>query len=179
MENVQKYIKLIKSMYSIPKDKLALMDTNAALMAEELKYYTWDDIKHAVEIYYAKKNDKTYPKLAQITAILNVNGKRRDLCQIEAKRPPQTNLRGIKDIYLDVLRILHEQGVRYVDYFADLPFGNKSIIRNGKIWNKEWDWEDGVLLAKQNYPQEFAKYGRYRLSKCEEFALAYKLGCAK
>ena len=53
MENVEKYIRLINNMFAIPKQRLEAMRVNSQLMAEELKYYTWEDIKWAVEIYYA------------------------------------------------------------------------------------------------------------------------------
>lgn len=180
MENVEKYINLIKSIYSIPAERISLMIKNQQLMAEELKYYTWNDIKWAVEIYYAKKNDKTYPKLSQITAILNANGKRGDIYTPESIKRPSTGINMIKLVFEDVCRKLFEQGIVYNDYFdriEGLKFGNRSILKDGRIWNREWDWEDGVALAKQNYPQEFLKFKK--LSKYEEFALAYKLGCVK
>lgn len=180
MENVEKYINLIKSIYSIPAERISLMIKNQQLMAEELKYYSWDDIKWAVEIYYAKKNDKTYPKLSQITAILNANGKKGDIYTPEVIKRPTTNLNAIKLVYEDVCRKLFEQGIVFNDYFdriEKLKFGNKSVLKNGRIWNREWDWEDGVELAKQNFPQEFLKFKK--LGKYEEYAIAYKLGCIK
>lgn len=180
MENVEKYINLIKSIYSIPAERISLMIKNQQLMAEELKYYSWEDIKWAVEMYYAKKNDKTYPKLSQITAILNANGKKGDIYTPEAIKRPTTNLNAIKLVYEDVCRKLFEQGIVYNDYFdivERLKFGNKNVLKDGRIWNREWDWEDGVALAKQNFPQEFMKFKK--LGKYEEYAIAYKLGCVK
>lgn len=180
MENVEKYINLIKSIYSIPAERISLMIKNQQLMAEELKYYSWEDIKWAVEMYYAKKNDKTYPKLSQITAILNANGKKGDIYTPEAIKRPTTHLNAIKLVYEDVCRKLFEQGIVYNDYFdivERLKFGNKNVLKDGRIWNREWDWEDGVALAKQNFPQEFMKFKK--LGKYEEYAIAYKLGCVK
>lgn len=180
MENVEKYIRLINNMFTIPKPRLEAMRVNSQLMAEELKYYTWEDIKWAVEMYYAKKNDKTYPKLSQITAILNANGKKGDIYTPEAIKRPTTHLNAIKLVYEDVCRKLFEQGIVYNDYFdivERLKFGNKNILKDGRIWNREYDWEDGVALAKQNFPQEFLKFKK--LGKYEEYAIAYKLGCVK
>lgn len=180
MENVEKYIRLINNMFTIPKQRLEAMRVNSQLMAEELKYYSWEDIKWAVEMYYAKKNDKTYPKLSQITAILNANGKKGDIYTPEAIKRPTTNLKAIKLVYEDVCRKLFEQGIVYNDYFdivERLKFGNKNVLKDGRIWNREYDWEDGVALAKQNFPQEFLKFKK--LGKYEEYAIAYKLGCVK
>lgn len=180
MENVEKYIRLINNMFTIPKPRLESMRVNSQLMAEELKYYSWEDIKWAVEMYYAKKNDKTYPKLSQITAILNANGKKGDIYTPEAIKRPTTNLKAIKLVYEDVCRKLFEQGIVYNDYFdivERLKFGNKNVLKDGRIWNREYDWEDGVALAKQNFPQEFLKFKK--LGKYEEYAIAYKLGCVK
>lgn len=180
MENVEKYIRLINNMFTIPKQRLEAMRVNSQLMAEELKYYSWEDIKWAVEMYYAKKNDKTYPKLSQITAILNANGKKGDIYTPEAIKRPTTHLNAIKLVYEDVCRKLFEQGIVFNDYFdrvEKLKFGNKSVFKNGRIWNREWDWEDGVELAKRNFPQEFMKFKK--LGKYEEYAIAFKLGCIK
>lgn len=180
MENVEKYIRLINNMFTIPKQRLEAMRVNSQLMAEELKYYSWEDIKWAVEMYYAKKNDKTYPKLSQITAILNANGKKGDIYTPEAIKRPTTNLNAIKTVFEDVCRKLFEHGIVFNDYFdrvEKLKFGNKNIIKDGRIWNREWDWEDGVELAKRNFPQEFMKFKK--LGKYEEYAIAYKLGCIK
>ena len=180
MDFAIKYVELIADMYNLSdtiKDKIL---TNAQLVNEELKYYSWEDIKWAVEMYYAKKNDKTYPKLSQITAILNANGKKGDIYTPEAIKRPTTHLNAIKLVYEDVCRKLFEQGIVFNDYFDKverLKFGNKSVFKNGRIWNREWDWEDGVELAKRNFPQEFMKFKK--LGKYEEYAIAYKLGCIK
>lgn len=167
-------------MFTIPKPRLESMRVNSQLMAEELKYYSWEDIKWAVELYYAKKNDKTYPKLSQITAILNANGKKGDVYTLEAIKRPTTRLNVIRLVFEEVCRKLFEQGIVYNDYFAiveKLEFGNKNVLKDGRIWNREYDWEDGVALAKQNFPQEFMKFKK--LGKYEEYAIAYKLGCVK
>ena len=180
MTKAEKYINLISEMYSLSDKIVDKISNNADLIDKELEHYIWDDVKFAIEKYYTYKNDKTYPKLCHILAILNTSGKRIEPQDpIPDIQPPYTNIREIQDIFMKVCEILHVDGIFCDDYFGkvkNLRQGNKTFItKDGKIWNKKWIWDDAVDRLKRNFPQEWNKFRH--LTTTEKYALAYKLGC--
>ena len=79
--------------------------------------------------------------------------------------------------------VLFEQGIVFNDYFDKVEnlgkFGNKNVLKekNGRIWNREWDWEDGVVGKTKNFPAGIFEIQEIKV-KYEEYAIAYKgLGC--
>lgn len=181
MKKADNYIGLIADMYSLTDKVQDKLYANADLIEKEFENYNWEDIKWAIQKYYAYKNDKTYPKLCHILAILDSAGKK--LIKEEPLpdiKKPATKINELKDVFEKVCLLLYSQGVFWNEYFAkvkDLPFGNKSYIdeKTGKIMNKQWIWDDSVATLQRNYPQEYNKF-KY-LTLIEKYALAYKWGC--
>ena len=181
MSKATQYIDLITEMYVISdkiKDKL---NQNKDLIENTLENYLWDDIKHTIERYYTYKNDKTYPKLCHITAILNATGK-----EIRREEPvadipePHTSIRNIQSVFMEVCTKLHQEGILWCEYLEKIekiPFGNKNYIdqKTGRMMSKRWIWDAAVDTMMANFPQEYHKYNH--LTTTEKYALAYKLGC--
>lgn len=168
-------------MYNVPDKAKEQMQINMDLIEKQLDSFLWEDIKMAIEKYYTYKNDKTYPKLCQILAILDASGKRRaqeeDLPDIPQ---PKTYIRDLQGVFMEICEKLHFDGVYYSEYFGKIkkiPFGNRNYIdpKTHKLLNKQWLWDNAVEIMKRNFPQEYNKF--QRLSKIEQYALAYKLGC--
>lgn len=181
MDKAEKYIKLIADMYSVSDKAKDRLQTNMDLLEKHLECYLWEDIKLAIEKYYTYKNDKTYPKLCQILAILDAGGKR-----IEAEEPlpditaPYTSIRDLQGVFIKVCEKLHSDGIYFSEYFGKekkIPFGNKNYVdkNTGKLLNKKWAWDDAVDVLKMNFPQEYNKFRR--LTIIEKYAMAYKYGC--
>ena len=183
LSKADKYIELVADMYNLSNDVKEKIGNNTDLIDKELENYTWEDIKWAVQKFYTHKNDKTYPKLCHVLAILDATGKKMTPIYEEPMPDivePNTNVREIQDIVKLVCELLYTEGIFWNEYFAkvkNLPFGNKTYIDNktGRIMNKQWIWDDAVDRLIRNYPQEYNKF-RY-LSLIEKYVLAYKWGC--
>lgn len=181
MEKASKYIKLITEMYVLSDKIKEKLNNNQELIEKSLENYYWDDIKYAIEKYYTYKNDKTYPKLCHITAILNATGKEikkeEPVPEIE---PPRTNIRQIQDVFMEVCTKLHQDGIfwcEYLEKIKNIPFGNKNYInsKTGIMESKRWEWDKAISNLIMNFPQEYNKFKH--LTTTEKYALAYKLGC--
>lgn len=181
MEKAEKYIKLLTDMYTMSDKAKDQLRTNKDLLEKSLDCYLWEDIELAIKKYYTYKNDKTYPKLCHVLAILDAGGKR-----IENEEPvpdipmPRTYIRDLQGIFMQVCEKLHTDGIFFSEYFGKvkkIPFGNKNYFdqKTNRILNKKWIWDDAVETMKMNFPQEYNKF--HHMTVIEKYALAYKLGC--
>ena len=185
--NGVRYIEKISDMYgiedAIKADLLSIVDK----IDEQLEPWCWEDIEYAIDFFYTKKSDRNYPKVVQVRAILNAN--RHDKrSNFNAQRDfyekgvviPSTKIRAISDVFLKVCRIAHKEGILYSDYFAlkeGLEFGNKTYIKDGRLYSKRYDWDDMLEDAKHRFPDTFGMFKN--LTLMEQFAFAYKLGTLK
>ena len=69
------YINKISELYQVENSIKAIMIEKVDRIEKELENWSWEDIEYAIDLFYTKKNDKNYPKIAQIKAILNTNRK--------------------------------------------------------------------------------------------------------
>ncbi len=179
MDKAKKYIDLLQQIWGLPKDVYTKMTNNSDLIEKEFDNYLWDDIKWAVQKYYTHKSDKTFPKICHIVAILEATGKRVAYEEpVEDIQKPTTNIRAIQDVFMVVCQKLYMDGIFYNEWFdkcEHLPYGNKIYIKDEKIMNKQWIWDDAVSTFIRNYPQEYNKFKQ--LSLVEKYVFAYKYGC--
>lgn len=70
MTNAVRFIDLLCKLYNLTDKQRQQMENNIPEIDEEFKGYEWDDIREKVNLYYARKNDKTRPAIAQILAML-------------------------------------------------------------------------------------------------------------
>lgn len=187
MDNGVKYIEKISSMYdiddSVKADLLSIVDK----IDEQLAPWCWDDIDYAIDVYYTKKSDRNYPKVVQVRAILNANRHEKRSNFIgqsdfneKGITTPYTNIRAIQDVFLTVCRLAHQKGILYDEFCAvkeNIPYGNRMIVKDGKLYNLRWEWDDMVEYSKKRFPDVFGKFKN--LTAMEEYAFAYKLGVLK
>lgn len=141
------------------KDKLY---SNTDKIDEAFDGYGWGDINHAISIYYTRKSDKTYPKIAQILAILEANNAERIESiadTLVTNTQPKTKLFAIRDTFDRMIQVLTDAGVlpddngklhntvSIVDPISKLP------LLNPGQWLK-WKLAD----AEKDNPQIFAPY---------------------
>lgn len=178
----EQYLEKIKDIWNLDTKAYLGLKRNLEAIERAFKGYDWENVSWAIDTFYTRKNDKTYPRISQILAILTAHGIKPFVedNNVQEYKSPWTGIRAISGVINDVAKAMHTNGICFIPYFEkveNIPFGNKNYIKNGELHNKQWDWDDGVQVAKQNYPQEFAKYRN--MNKLEEYALTYKLGCLK
>ena len=66
----EKFIDLIAKLYDLSDKAIDTMRGNAAEIDSVLGAYYWADVKDAVNLYFARKNDKTRPTLARFLTTL-------------------------------------------------------------------------------------------------------------
>lgn len=178
MTNAQKYINLITDMYNLNTKAVELLQNNHDLLEAELSHYLWDDIKLAIQNFFTYKNDKSYPKLCHIIAILDVKDKRFNNDDIPDIKKPQTNIPDLQDTFNTVCLKLHIDGCYYCEYFDKImhvPFGNKWIYNNNKLVNKLWAWQNAISTLKRKFPNVYNNFTD--VTQTELYALAWKYGC--
>lgn len=99
---------------------------------------------------------------------------------------PHTEIDFIQDVFLDVCRFIHREGIIWVEYCAKvekIPYGNKMFLRkitnaNGTVEeilaNKEWILDDLIKSKEDTFPDFYFKFPGMR--KMEKYAFAHKLG---
>ena len=188
------YINKITALYGLDNKTKADMLEIVDKINTAFNEWCWEDIEYAVDMYYTRKNDKSYPKVAQIQAILNTNShdKRKNLAPDTRNNDgwynlPSTRIKIIADAFLKVCRYAHKIGVANIPYFTlkeGIPAGWDNYIKykdendkTGKVWHIRWDWDDAVEYGKQKYPDVFGKFRD--LNRLELYTFAYKLGLIK
>lgn len=182
MNKADKYINMLTEMYVLSDKVQEKLKNNKDLIEKHLENYTWDDIEFAIQRYYTFKNDKTYPKLCHIIAILKSTGKEIQKEDIPEIKKPTTNIRELKDVFDTVCLKLHQDGIFWCEYLQKvkkIPYGSKQYLdlKTRKLVNKQWAWDDAIATMQRNFPQEYNKF-QY-MTTIETYALAYKLGCYK
>lgn len=185
------YINKITNLYGLDSKIKADMLEVVDKIAKAFDNWCWEDIEYAIDYYYTRKNDKNYPKVAQIQAILNTNthDKRKNTAPDTRNDDgwynlPSTRIKIITDAFLSVCKYAHKIGVVNIPYFSlkeGIPCGWDTYVKYssaddkvGRIWHVRWDWDDAVEYGKQKYPDVFGKFKG--ISKLEEYTFAYKLG---
>lgn len=73
MTNAEQLIDLLFKLYNLSEKQVQQMQNNIPEIDAELKDYSWEDIRDKVNLYYARKNDKSRPTIAQILALLETD----------------------------------------------------------------------------------------------------------
>lgn len=188
--NGWKYINMLEELYTIPEAKLTKLRENADKLSKALEPWSWPDIERQISCFYAYKSDKSYPKVAQIIALLRADKESKavnpeEFIGLELKEPT-TNIQIIKAVYPRAVYWMHVNGVcqnEYLTKVKKIPYGNGSVLkehvlpggrRDYKLWFKRWDVEDAIVAAKKTDPDMFAQFPD--LTKAEELAFAIKMG---
>lgn len=114
-ENIAElYIAEISDLYLVSEKDLDKLRAGADKINDTLGDYYWDDVRHALHFYYARKNDKTRPRLAQIVALLETNKdvQKRipDVGPVRQWHRPTTNIRAIQSAFDKLVQIFIDCG---------------------------------------------------------------------
>jgi hypothetical protein len=167
MTNAEKYVELVTDLYQLGEKESTKMCNNVPEIESELKKYSWHDIKTKVQYYFARKNDKSRPRLSQILALLetdpNVQAVEEEPTQDDAPRynRPKTKIWSIMSTFNKLVNVLMDCGIipdehgeyRTAKSLVD-PTTNE-IVLNPRQW-LQWRIED----TRDIRPDLFAKFPR-------------------
>lgn len=188
MDKADRYITKLRSLYRLDERVITALMANKAKLENSLKPFYWEDIQRCIEKFYAVKDSTNYPRIDQLVAMLNTDKNVGvEIQETELEIPePQTNIEFLKDVFLDVCRFIHREGIIWVEYCAKvekIPYGNKMFLRkitnaNGTVEeilaNKEWILDDLIKSKEDTFPDFYFKFPGMR--KMEKYAFAHKLG---
>lgn len=108
------YIAEISDLYLVSDRDREKLHAGADKINDTLGCYYWDDVRHALHTFYARKNDKTRPRLAQIVALLETD---RDVKKRVVDTEPfrkwhrtTTNIRAIQSAFDKLVQIFIDCG---------------------------------------------------------------------
>lgn len=67
------YIAEVAELYNISEKNIHKMREGADKINAALGDYYWDDVRHALQVFYTRHSDKSRPRLAQVLALLESN----------------------------------------------------------------------------------------------------------
>ena len=108
------YIAEISDLYLSSEKDLDKLRAGSEKINQLLGCYYWDDVRRALHHYYARKNDKTRPMLAQIVALLESDKsveKRVEVKPVRKWSRPTTNIFAIQSSFDKLVDILVSCGL--------------------------------------------------------------------
>lgn len=167
MTNAEKYIDLVGKLYNQSPKQMQQMEHNIPEIDNELKKYSWEDIKAKTNLFYARKNDKSRPRLSQILALLesdpNVQAVEEEPTLDDAPRynRPKTKIWSIMSTYNKLVDVLMDCGIipdEHGKYRTAKSLVNPEtnlVVLNPRQW-LQWRIED----TRDIRPDLFAKFPR-------------------
>lgn len=108
------YIAEISDLYLVSDRDREKLHAGADKINDTLGCYYWDDVRHALHTFYARKNDKTRPRLAQVVALLETDRDvKKRVVDTEPFRKwcrPTTNICAIQGAFNKLVQILIDCG---------------------------------------------------------------------
>lgn len=178
----EKFIDLIAKLYDMSDKAVDTMRNNATEIERVLGDYYWDDVRAAVNLYFARKNDKTRPTLAKILALLETdrNVKKRvpdPELEPDEYHLPRTKLGSIQDAFDRVIKAMIRCEILKPENPMDAPMApGYSLLdtNNLPMLNPKRRLREMTTAAKNRRPDLFAPYPS--LSFWEELAVAVQHG---
>lgn len=164
MTNAEKFVELVVDLYQLGEKESGKLSNNIPEIEQELEKYDWSDIKNKVQYYFARKNDKSRPRLSQILALLETDPdvqtfeNEPDYSNVGYKRPT-TKIWSIMHTFNKLVEILIDGGVLPQDngeYHNIRTLVNPQtdlVILNPKQW-LQWQLDDAMAAR----PDLFAKF---------------------
>lgn len=164
MTNAENFIDLVGKLYNLPEKQILQMQNNVQEIDAEFGKYYWDDIKNKVNLFYARKNDKSRPRVCQILAMLetdpNVNVKEDEPETVVSQwHRLHTNLFTIADTFNKLVDILMEGGVipnetgEYINKRSLVDPETDNVILDPRQWLK-----NKLAQAKIQKPECFIRF---------------------
>lgn len=164
MTNAEQFIDLVGKLYNLPEKQISQMQNNVPEIDAEFSKYYWDDIKNKIQLFYARKNDKSRPRVCQILAMLetdptvNVRVEEKIEPTVTWERP-HTKLWSINSTFEKLVNVLIDGGVipnehgEYVNNRSLIDPATDEVILNPAAWLKQ-----KLAQAKDKRPECFVKY---------------------
>lgn len=176
MTNAQQFIDLVGKLYNLSEKQIQQMENNTPEIDAELKKYYWDDIKNKTNLFYARKNDKSRPRVCQILAMLESDPSvvvREEEIKVEPKvyNRPSTKLWSITNTFDKLVQVLIDGGV-IADENGEYH-NTRSIIdpKTNEIILQPMQWLKGQLaIAMRERPECFLDF--QFASPMEQIAIA-------
>ncbi len=177
MNNAEKFIDLVGKLYNLPEKQIYQMQNNIPEIDAELGQYYWEDVRNKTQLFYARKNDKSRPRVCQILALLetdaNVAKKEPDPEPVKTQgyTLPTTKLWSITDTFNKLVKILVDAGAipnqdgKFTNIRSLVDPNTNTVILDPVRWLK---WE--LAVAKNERPDIFASIPTKTV--LEEIALA-------
>lgn len=177
MNNAEKFIDLVGKLYNLPEKQIYQMQNNIPEIDAELGQYYWEDVRNKTQLFYARKNDKSRPRVCQILALLetdpNVTKKEPDPEPVKTQgyTLPTTKLWSITDTFNKLVKILVDAGAipnqdgKFTNTRSLVNPNTNTVILDPVRWLK---WE--LATAKNERPDIFASIPTKTV--LEEIALA-------
>lgn len=165
MTNADKFVELIAELYPMGDKQATQMQRNSGEIENELSKYYWDDIKAKVQYFYARKNDKSRPRIGQILALLETDPKITPRIEPDPEpvethwNRPRTKLWSITDTFNKLVDVLMDGGVipdengEYRNVSSLVDPATDQVILNPKQW-----LQFKLIQAQQDRPECFVKY---------------------
>lgn len=165
MTNAGKYIDLVGKLYNQTPKQMQQMEHNISEIDNELKKYSWEDIKNKTNLFYARKNDKSRPRLSQILALLETDPnvqvveEEQTIDTVQGYKRPTTKIWAIKSTFNKLVDVLTDGGVlptedgEYKNTRSLVDPATDIVILNPRQWLL-WHLSD----AEATNPDLFAKY---------------------
>lgn len=165
MTNAEKYVELVTDLYQLGEKESGKLSNTVAEIEHELKKYSWNDIKAKVQYYFARKNDKSRPRLSQILALLetdpNVQAVEEEPTLDDTPRynRPKTKIWSIMSTFNKLVDVLMDCGVipdERGEYRTSKSLVNPEtnlVVLNPRQW-LQWRIDD----AMNDRPDLFVKF---------------------
>ena len=164
MTNAENFIDLVGKLYNLPEKQILQMQNNVPEIDAEFDKYYWDDIKNKVNLFYARKNDKSRPRVCQILAMLeadpNINTKEPEEEPVVLQwHRPHTKLFSIANTFDKLITVLMESGVitnemgEYVNKRSLVDPETDDVILDPQQWLKH-----KLAQAKTQKPECFIRF---------------------
>lgn len=164
MTNAENFIDLVGKLYNLPEKQILQMQNNVPEIDAEFDKYYWDDIKNKVNLFYARKNDKSRPRVCQILAMLeadpNINTKEEEPEPVVSQwHRPHTKLFTIADTFNKLVDVLMAGGVmpnemgEYVNKRSLVDPETDDVILDPQQWLK-----NKLAQAKMQKPECFIRF---------------------
>lgn len=178
----EKFIDLIAKLYDMSDKAVDTMRNNGTEIERVLGDYYWDDVRAAVNLYFARKNDKTRPTLAKILALLETDRNVKKRVPDPELEPdeyylPRTQLWTIQDAFDRVINAMVMCEILAPEKPTDKPLAPRYSLldtNNLPMLNPKRRLRAMVTAAKNRRPDLFAAYPS--LSFWESLAVAVQHG---
>jgi hypothetical protein len=160
----EKYIAEVCELYAISDKNAEKMRDGVEQIESALGCYYWEDVKHALQLFYTRHSDKSRPRLAQLLAVLesdrNVKKREPDVPDIPNQfKKPETNLWSIKDDFDRMIQIFVDAGIvpiedgEYKNSRSIIDPATDQVVLNPMQW-----FRFKLIAAKEERPDLFVRY---------------------